>query len=258
MPSRPALQRRADRSDGAAGRRMSLVPTPAVLGAVALILIGGTTVIISSHSGAPSPVSDYAPLASGGYEIAGAGALANSTPVRSVQIPQAVLDRQAEQQSEQRARALAQLVQRSQDRADELPLHQWVLPVAGYQITARWGETSSYWATYHTGLDFAAASGTPVVSVARGTVTFVGYEGVYGNKTEITLDDGTVVWYAHQGSQTVSTGDVVDPGELIGYVGSTGNVTGPHLHLEVRLADGSDSGRDVDPIGAFSVHGVRP
>jgi len=96
------------------------------------------------------------------------------------------------------------------------------------------------------------------VSVARGTVAFVGHEDAYGNKTEVTLDDGTVIWYAHQGSQTVSTGDVVDPGELIGYVGSTGNVTGPHLHFEVRLADGSDRGQDVDPFGAFSAHGVWP
>ena len=126
-------------------------------------------------------------------------------------------------------------------------------------MTTTWGQVSSYWSTYHTGIDFAAASGTPIVSVAQGRVTFVGYDGAYGNKTEITLNDGTVIWYAHQTSQTVSVGDQVNPGELIGYVGSTGNVTGPHLHLEVRLpsAAGTD-GQDVDPYDAFVEHGVRP
>lgn len=226
-------------------------------------MAGGGAVIVSSTADAPAPQRQYAPLASDGFDTfavnASVSARQDPTPVsRSVRIPKATLDRQAEQQAEQRTRALAQLVERSQQRADELQLNQWVLPVAGYQITARWGETSSYWATYHTGVDFAAASGTPIVSVARGTVTFVGYDGAYGNKTEVTLDDGTIIWYAHQTSQAVSTGDVVDPGELIGYVGSTGNVTGPHLHLEVRLADGSDSGQDVDPLGAFVDHGVTP
>jgi len=235
------------------------MPTRAVLGAVALIVAGGGAVIVSSGAEAATPDNDYAPLASEGYDtltVTPSARQGTMPASRGVQIAPSTLDRQAEQQAEQRTRALSQLVERTQERADELQLDQWVLPVAGYQLTARWGEVSSYWATYHTGLDFAAPSGTPIVSVARGTVTYVGYDGAYGNKTEITLDDGTVIWYAHQSSQAVSTGDVVDPGGLIGYVGSTGNVTGPHLHLEVRLPDGSASGQDIDPLGAFSEHGV--
>jgi len=207
---------------------------------------------------------------------------------RGFTVSRETLDRQTQEQAEQRRVALAQLAQQSDVRAEELreqeraerrreqaleeqaleeqaeaeaeavAANQWVLPLAGYSLTAQWGETSSYWSTYHTGLDFAASSGTPLVSVARGEVTYVGYDGAYGNKTEITLDDGTVIWYAHQTSQTVSVGQVVDPGELIGYVGATGNVTGPHLHLEVRVSDGSSSGQDVDPIAAFTEHGVTP
>jgi murein DD-endopeptidase MepM/ murein hydrolase activator NlpD len=174
-----------------------------------------------------------------------------------------------EQQADRRAVALNRLVVRVRARDQQLERERaearaaareeraelaaaWTAPLATYVLTARWGQVGAYWATYHTGLDFSAASGTPIVSVAAGTVTYVGYDSAYGNRTEITLEDGTVIWYAHQASQVVSTGDVVAPGELIGYVGATGNVTGPHLHLEVRSPDGSD----LDPSTVLAEHGV--
>ncbi|MGH3455184.1 MAG: M23 family metallopeptidase, partial [Nocardioidaceae bacterium] len=62
----------------------------------------------------------------------------------------------------------------------------------------------------------------------------------------------------HQSSYVVSEDEEVDPGQLIGYVGSTGNTTGPHLHLEVRVADGSEDGQDVNPYDALIEHGVQP
>ena len=296
MPNRPAAKRRAEKPATAsaskragtpggarrapvtagsrrAGRTFSLVPTPAVLGAVALIVAGGGAVIVSSNTAGPPEVREYTPLASniaGGVESVPGTRMQQVEVSRTIEIDRETLDNQAEIQAEQREKALAELVdqanataenleQAQEQRQEQVEANQWVLPVAGYALTATWGEVSSYWSTYHTGLDFAAASGTPIVSVAHGRVTFVGYDGAYGNKTEITLDDGTAIWYAHQTSQTVSVGDEVNPGELIGYVGSTGNVTGPHLHLEVRLpsADGTD-GQDVDPYDAFVQHGVRP
>ncbi len=70
-----------------------------------------------------------------------------------------------------------------------------------------------------------------------------GYEGAYGNRTVITLRDGTDIWYCHQSRIAVTVGQTVDPGEVIGYTGSTGNVTGPHLHLEVH----PHGGGPVDP-----------
>ncbi len=94
----------------------------------------------------------------------------------------------------------------------------------------------------------------PLGNMATGVVTEVGYDGSYGNKTVVTLDDGTEIWYCHQSSQTVSVGDVVAPGETIGAVGSTGNTTGPHLHLEVR----PDGGDPVDPYTVLAEHGVSP
>ncbi|MGH3358613.1 MAG: M23 family metallopeptidase, partial [Nocardioidaceae bacterium] len=69
-----------------------------------------------------------------------------------------------------------------------------------------------------------------------------------------TLEDGTEIWYCHQNAFAVSEGQVVAPGETIGEVGSTGNVTGPHLHLEVRPG----GGEPVDPYAALQEHGVTP
>lgn len=130
----------------------------------------------------------------------------------------------------------------------------WTTPVAAYHLTARFGETSSLWSSSHTGLDFAAPTGTPVRAATAGTVTFVGWAGAYGNKIEITHPDGSETWYAHLSRTDVRVGSQVGTGAVIGAVGATGNVTGPHLHFEVR--PGGDG--PVDPEVALQQHGVRP
>lgn len=179
-------------------------------------------------------------------------------------------DRQLRQQTAQRAIALKNLDADTQSYADEMKkakdkkvaeakrlreLNQWVLPVTGYNLTARFGQSSSLWSSgRHTGLDFAGPSGTPIVSVAAGTVKSAGYEGSYGNRTVITLRDGTDIWYCHQSRITVSAGDQVAPGQAIGNSGSTGNVTGPHLHLEVHPGGGAA----VDPEPVLRQHDVQP
>ena len=119
---------------------------------------------------------------------------------------------------------------------------------------ARFGQSSGLWSTTHTGLDFAGPAGSTIVSVAAGTVTSTGYEGAYGNRTIVTLADGTEIWYCHQSSVSVSPGDVVAPGDPIGFTGSTGNVTGPHLHLEVHPGGGSP----IDPYAALAAAGATP
>lgn len=113
----------------------------------------------------------------------------------------------------------------------------WRLPVDDYRLTAGFGASSGLWSSTHTGLDFAAPEGTELRAVAPGVIDEVGSDGAYGTKTVLRLHDGTVLWYAHQSGVTVEQGQRVAAGEVIGYVGSTGNVTGPHLHLEVRPAD---------------------
>ncbi len=126
----------------------------------------------------------------------------------------------------------------------------WVLPVAGYRLTGRFGASSGLWSSTHTGLDFAAPEGTPLRAVAPGVIEETGYDGAFGNKTVLRLDDGTVLWYAHQSGFAASPGERVAPGQVIGYVGSTGNVTGPHLHLEVH----QDGAQPVDPEAWLSEH----
>lgn len=161
---------------------------------------------------------------------------------------------QAEAQEKQHNAALAKMAKQAEKYAGQIALNQWVLPVVGYHLTGRFGDVSGLWSSFHTGLDFAAPSGTPIVAVANGVVTSTGYDGSYGNKTVITLEDGTELWFCHQTSYVVNPGDEVRAGDLIGYVGSTGNVTGPHLHLEVRPGGGDP----VDPFEALVVHGLQP
>lgn len=127
----------------------------------------------------------------------------------------------------------------------------WQLPVQGARLTAGFGETG-LWASTHTGLDFAAPEGTPLVAVGPGTVESAAYDGAYGNLVVLRLDDGTVLWYAHLSSFTVSPGERVEAGQQLGALGSTGNSTGPHLHLEVH-PPGSGA---VDPAGWLAECGL--
>ena len=159
----------------------------------------------------------------------------------------------AEAQAQQRNATLAQMADKAQAFSDKLALNAWVYPTDPVVLTARFGEYG-LWSSYHTGLDFNGNTGDPIHAIAGGTVTSVGYDGSYGNKTVITLDDGTEIWYCHQTSQYVSEGDTVTGDQVIGTVGSTGHVTGSHLHVEVRPGGGDP----VDPYAAFVVHGVTP
>lgn len=161
---------------------------------------------------------------------------------------------QAEAQAEQQHAALQQLAKAAEKQTAKIKENQWVLPLTSYRISAPFGASSYLWSSVHTGLDMSAPSGTAIRSVANGVVTETGYDGSYGNKTVVTLDDGTEIWYCHQTGFLVSVGDVVRGGEAIGTVGSTGNSTGPHLHIEVRPG----AGDPVDPFTAFLEHGIAP
>ncbi len=159
----------------------------------------------------------------------------------------------AEKQMTQRAARLDEMRKAAETQAAKIKENKWVLPLEHYAITATFGQYG-LWASYHTGLDFNGETGDPIMAIANGTVTSTGYDGAYGNKTAVTLDDGTEIWYCHQTSIYVSVGDRINGGEVIGTVGATGNVTGSHLHLEVRPGGGGP----VDPFQAFVEHGIVP
>lgn len=117
-------------------------------------------------------------------------------------------------------------------------------PVFGYQMSQDYGATKfarsgGYRGKWHNGLDFAAPLGTPVFSAEKGKVVSVGnqdnycYRGAYGKFIAIEHENNLVTLYAHLSLQTKKEGDIVNRGDLIGYVGRTGYATGPHLHFTV-------------------------
>ena len=107
-------------------------------------------------------------------------------------------------------------------------------PVSGI-ITSRYGSNDSVRDHSHSGLDIAAPYGTPIKAAASGTVTYSGNAGDgFGNYVIISHGNGVTTVYAHCSQLLVSAGQTVSQGDIIAKVGSTGNSTGNHLHLEVR------------------------
>jgi murein DD-endopeptidase MepM/ murein hydrolase activator NlpD len=101
---------------------------------------------------------------------------------------------------------------------------------------------------FHTGIDYPAPSGTPVVSAGSGRVTFAGWSaGGWGNLVTVAHRGGARTLYAHLSRVAVRVGQRVEAGQRIGRVGASGRSTGPHLHFEVRVR-----GAAVDPLSGLS------
>ncbi|MFD8600237.1 peptidoglycan DD-metalloendopeptidase family protein [Kitasatospora sp. NPDC059646] len=131
----------------------------------------------------------------------------------------------------------------------------YVAPAPG-KVTTGYKVAGSNWSSgYHTGIDFPVATGTSLKAVAAGTVVSAGNGGAYGNQVIIKLADGKYAQYAHLSSISVSAGQSVTAGQQIGLSGATGNVTGPHLHFEIRTTP--DYGSDIDPVAYLAAHGVN-
>lgn len=107
-------------------------------------------------------------------------------------------------------------------------------PVPGAPLTAHYGDGGSHWRHRHTGLDFNGNTGDPVLAVTDGTVTSVVHHPAYGLLLMLRRDDGVVTWYAHLSKVLVPSGQV-HAGDRIALMGNSGNSTGSHLHLEVRV-----------------------
>ncbi|MEV0910746.1 M23 family metallopeptidase [Streptomyces hokutonensis] len=131
----------------------------------------------------------------------------------------------------------------------------YTLPVTGGTIGTGYRVAGSMWSSgYHTGVDFVVPTGTTVKAVAAGTVVSAAYDGAYGNEVVIRHADGEYSQYAHMSQLSVSAGQTVTEGQQIGLSGATGNVTGPHLHFEIRTTP--YYGSDVDPVAYLRSHGV--
>lgn len=220
-----------------------------MVGALALVVAGVGTALVSNRTDGGALHADYQAISA---------SYSGSAVEGDVDISRDFdrnLDAQARQQAANREKALQEAAAVVEGRARELRSNQWVLPVTGYRLSARFGQAGGLWSSgRHTGLDFSGPSGSTLVAVSSGTIIFTGYEGAYGNKTVLRLDDGTEIWYCHQSRIAVSVGQKVGPSDVIGYTGSTGNVTGPHLHLEVHPRGQGP----VDPYTALIEHGVQP
>ncbi|MFF1444438.1 M23 family metallopeptidase [Streptomyces sp. NPDC058295] len=120
-------------------------------------------------------------------------------------------------------------------RPPERRAQAWTAPTRRYWLSAGYAAKGSRWAHRHTGQDFAVDSGTPVYAVGSGTVRATTCGDGFGNQVVIRHRDGYFTQYAHLSRIDVRKGGRVTAGQRIGLSGATGNVTGPHLHFEVRI-----------------------
>ncbi len=138
-----------------------------------------------------------------------------------------------------------QKLQEEQEKLNNMPningIRLACIPING-TITSRYGVSSRIRKSTHTGLDIAAQTGTKIQVVADGTVTNASYSGSYGNLVKVDHGNGVETWYAHTSKMYVKVGQKVSAGDVIALVGTTGNSTGPHLHLEIRI-----NGNHINP-----------
>ncbi|MGW2490373.1 M23 family metallopeptidase [Streptomyces sp. NPDC001606] len=164
---------------------------------------------------------------------------------------QQAVERAAAQKAQQERVAAA----RAARAAERARLNAFVAPIAHSYVSTGYKASSSLWSSgSHTGIDFHAATGTPVLAVGSGTVVSTGWGGAYGNQIVIRMADGMYTQYGHLSSIGVTVGQKVTPGQHIGLSGATGNVTGPHLHFEARTTP--EYGSDIDPVAYLRSHGV--
>jgi murein DD-endopeptidase MepM/ murein hydrolase activator NlpD len=122
------------------------------------------------------------------------------------------------------------------------------LPIKNGKITTAYKKPGKHWKAtgYHTGVDFAMPTGTPVLAVADGKIENANWGKSYGLQVVEKVEGGWVI-YAHLNKVRVKPGAMVKKGQIIGEVGSTGNSTGPHLHFEMRNNIRWSAGKDIDP-----------
>jgi murein DD-endopeptidase MepM/ murein hydrolase activator NlpD len=151
------------------------------------------------------------------------------------------------QDSNQNQSANNQAADNSEPYKGELKPGGMICPVKGARISSPYGwriHPIKRTRRFHNGIDFAVPTGTPVLAVADGIVRFAKWEGGYGNSVVIDHPQlGAATRYAHNSRNAVSAGQRVKQGQVIAYVGSTGDSTGPHSHVEILLG----GNRSTDP-----------
>ena len=256
-----AGKRRAVKHAGGRGPLLKGLPsTPVLMGIAALaVSIGG---VVTVNDAAPAGNERDPGITRAASALGGSSGQGRVSPRKATLSRDSARDAQsdaADQQLKkaaeglavQRDAALKEYALKAEKQAKIIAKDLWQYPLEPVVLTARFGQYG-LWSSYHTGLDFNGNTGDQIHAIANGEVISASYDGSYGNKTVVRLEDGTELWYCHQSAFMVSAGDTVRAGEVIGLVGSTGHVTGSHLHVEVRPGGGDP----VDPYTAMQQHGL--
>ncbi|MGH3520345.1 MAG: M23 family metallopeptidase [Haloechinothrix sp.] len=198
---------------------------------------------------------DVAPLASA-YDAKGALGYGGDFPIAAPEVLPVTSGTDAgdeirkltetQQVTEARMQREAEAARKAAEEAAKPKFFKPTVGVLTSMFGARWGGS-------HYGIDIAGPIGTPIYSVADGTVLEAGSASGFGLWVRIQHDDGTVTVYGHMNSYSVSAGQQVKAGEQIAEIGNRGQSTGPHLHFEVWQGDG---GMKIDPIGWLNARGV--
>ncbi|MEU5940640.1 M23 family metallopeptidase [Micromonospora sp. NPDC047548] len=214
-----------------------------VVGAVALVALGlaGVSTVAFGRDDAPAPTAvsldaqsraEAADRADRSARESATPASPSATPSPTTVSPTTVSPTTVSPTASPTATPTRKATPKPTPKKTTKPKPSWVIPMAGAEITSCYGQR---WGTLHAGIDFAMPAGTPIHAAAAGTVVKAGDAGDgYGNSVFIDHGNGYLTHYAHQSSLKVSAGDKVSAGEVIGYEGSTGDSTGPHLHFEVH------------------------
>lgn len=187
---------------------------------------------VSQLAGVPVPANAKTKLGQG-------GALIGNRPLTLEELNQTLAD--LESVSNTKADLLTVMESRLFDQKIAKIMLPTAQPVPGSHLGSAFGfriDPITGRSALHTGLDFQADPGTPILAAAGGVVVVQEYHAAYGNMVEIDHGNGLITRYAHASATFVKKGDLVKRGQKIAAVGSTGRSTGPHLHFEV-LADGT-------------------
>ncbi len=225
--STPRAERGGSRIPRPPRNRGPLILAALVIGAVLAWLPGGM-----SGPTAPTAVSADSPYGIG--SDTGAGLDLDGTPRQAIS----------------EAEAAARLGELAASRAARAAIVEYFLPVSGRFTSCfcmRWG-------TMHWGIDIAAPTGTPIVAPDAGVVLEAGPASGYGNVIYLQHENGDVTVYGHMSDVMVDAGQIVEGGEVIAEVGSTGFSTGPHLHFEVHI--GGLDGERIDPVEWLLERGI--
>ncbi|WP_417801316.1 M23 family metallopeptidase [Streptomyces ovatisporus] len=223
------------------------VPSVAVMGVagIAAASVAGNSPDDTTTTQASAPDSAVQPANSKlDTQLAGLSADADDFADRASRTQERIdLKERQEAERERKAREAAR---------KEALRPKFALPVKEHGLSAQYGQAGLNWMSVHTGIDFPVSEGTPVMAATDGTVT-TKYDVSFGNMAVVTAPDGTETWYCHLSSTKIRSGEV-KAGDTIGYSGSSGNSTGPHLHFEVHPG----GGEAIDPLPWLRSKGLDP